>query len=106
MQYDDVPNLPGYAPEIGLLLSALQDNTREWRQELGTPSEDAIVWQPFEGSHSIGALILHMIEVEVWWLEEIGAGRPIEPAEAEELMSEQIKQESVSWPTPPREPIS
>ena len=102
----DVPALEGYDPEIGMLAAMLQDGTREWREELGDVDEDAIVWQPFPGSHSIGALILHMIECEVWWIESVAAGKELDAEAMKELMSEEIKQYSVEWPTPPNRPLS
>lgn len=87
-------------------LNALDDGTREWREELGNVDEDAIVWQPTPGFHSIGALILHIADVEVWWLHVVLGGRPYPEALRKKLLSEDTNQDDVQWPTPPRMPLA
>lgn len=104
MTYDIAP-LPGYDPEIGLLLAGLDDSTREWRENLEVPSVEAIVWQPWPDSYSIGALMLHIIECEMGWFEAFAAGIPEDPAEMELLMSARIDQMNVLWPVPPSQPL-
>lgn len=93
---EDVAPLPGCHPEVGLLLAALQDSTREYRENLeGTPDE-AVTWQARPGGHSIGALLLHMAEVELYWIVEVGAEKQI----AEGLMPEfDVDQDAGKWPT-------
>jgi uncharacterized damage-inducible protein DinB len=105
MLYDVAPR-DGYDPEIALLVAVLEDGTRKWRKEIGRVGKETLAWQPFEGSHSIGALILHMVEVEAWWFETVGSGRELSEAELKELMSADINQYSVSWPTPPKKTLS
>ena len=102
----DVAPLAGCQPDLGLLAAVLEDGTREWREELEGVTEDAIVWQPFPGGHSIGGLLFHIIEAEAFWVEMVCMGLPENEALFKELMSEQIKQYEVRWPTPPRKPIS
>lgn len=98
--------LPGFAsPEIALLASCLQDATNEWREELGKIDTDGMIWQPFPGGHSVGALILHMADAEAWWFESVAAGKSRPRGEAKLLLSEETKQYGVNWPTPPREPL-
>lgn len=54
-------SLRGYQESYGLLCAILQAGTNEWRLELDQElSENAVVWQPNPGMHSIGAIILHM----------------------------------------------
>jgi len=102
----DVEPLPGYPEPYGTLLATLQDSTREWRDELGDPEPDLIVWQPYPKSHSIGAVLLHIAEVEAYWIEEFSLGRAIDPEEAKLHMSAEIDQYAGSWPTAPAEPIA
>jgi len=104
MKYDIAP-LQGYHPEIGLLLAGLDDSTREWRENLEEPPIEAIIWQPWKGSYSIGALLLHIIECEAGWFENFAAGLPDNVEEQALLMSAQINQMEGTWPTPPAEPI-
>jgi uncharacterized damage-inducible protein DinB len=104
MQRLDLAPLGGKHPECGLLGAMLQDGTREWRDELKGATLDELVWQPFERAHSIGALILHIIDVEAWWMSQVtGKRRPV--GEAKLLLSDEIHQYGGHWPAPPREPL-
>jgi uncharacterized damage-inducible protein DinB len=105
MRSYDVSPVEGYDPQVGLLLATLDDSTREWRENLGQPPVEAITWRPAEGFHSIGALILHMIDTEVYWLEEFAAGKKMSDEETRLLMVQEIKQDDVQWPRPHAEPI-
>ncbi len=102
----DVAPLAGCHPEIGLLGASLVDGTREWRDELEEATVEQIVWQGRPGGHSIGGELLHIAEVEIWWIHHICCGRPMDPAEMEVLMSAQIQQYEGAWPTPPAEPLA
>jgi uncharacterized damage-inducible protein DinB len=103
----DVPPLPGYEDPYGLLCAILQDGTNEWRWELDQQlSEDAVVWQPHPGMHSIGGIILHIAAVEVFWFEQFALGLIPDPGEAKLLMSEETEVEAWAWPEPPRQPLS
>jgi uncharacterized damage-inducible protein DinB len=97
---------PGYQEPYGTLLATLQDGSREWREELGNPDPKHIVWQAVPNGHSIGALLLHIAEVEVYWIEQVCLGREIDPEEAKLYMSDEIDQDNGMWPTPPEKPIS
>ncbi len=103
----DAEPLPGYQEPYGLLCAILQDGTNEWRWELdGDLSEDAVVWQPYPGMHSIGAILLHIVSVEIFWFERFALGLPWDPEELKLLMSEEIDVDDWRWPEPPRRPIS
>ncbi len=104
MKYDVAP-VPGYHPEVGILLASLADSTREWRENLESPTVEAITWQPWQASYSIGAVMLHMIDCEIYWFETFAVGKPEDAEEAKLLMAKQIDQDNVKWPTPPAEPI-
>lgn len=101
----DVSPLTGHHPEIGLLLSSLIDSTREWRENLGDPPVEAIVWPCFPEGHSTGALILHLIDCESYWFETFCAGLPRDPQEVKLWMSDEVEQQIPRWPIPPAEPI-
>lgn len=88
--------------EIALMLAQLDEGTKEWLGELPadlTPEE--IAWQPFEGGHSIGALMVHIAEVEGFWLHHVAAGEPYRDLESEALDGASIDQDKILWPTPP-----
>lgn len=106
MIYDAKP-LPGYQEPYGLLCAILQDGTNEWRWEIDADlPEEAVVWQPFPGGHSIGAVILHIIDAEVGWMEEFALGKTMSAEERKLLMLEETDVDSWKWPTPPAEKLS
>jgi hypothetical protein len=43
--HEDVAPLADCHPEVGLLLSALQDSTREYRENLDSTVDEAVTWQ-------------------------------------------------------------
>jgi uncharacterized damage-inducible protein DinB len=102
----DIAPFPDYPQEYGTLLATLQDGTREWREELGDPDPKLIAWQAVPNGHSIGGVLLHIAEVEAYWIEEVGLGRTISPEELKLHMSAEIEQYAGCWPTPPAQPIS
>ncbi len=104
MTYDVAP-LPGYEPQIGLLLASLDDSTREWRENLEKPPIDAIMWQIAPNGPSIGALLLHLIDCEAGWIEQFCGGKPADPAQDALLMTKEVDQMSGTWPTPHEQPI-
>lgn len=104
MTYDVEP-LKGFEPEIGLLLSTMDDSTREWRENLEESPVEAITWQPYPKAYSIGALLLHLIDCEAYWLEQVIAGLPERPKESKLFLSQQTNQYKGEWPTPPAKPI-
>ncbi|MGI8924908.1 MAG: DinB family protein [Fimbriimonadales bacterium] len=103
----DAEPLPGYQEPYGLLCAILQDGTNEWRWELDQDlSEEAVVWQPVPGGHSIGGIILHIAITEVFWFERFALDIPWDPEEVNLLMAEEIDVDEWRWPVPPRQPIS
>ena len=103
----DTAPLPGYPEPYGLLCAILQDGTKEWRAELDPDlPEDAVVWQPHPGAHSVGAILLHIIWVETYWFEQFALGHSADPEERRLTMKDETDQLAWRWPAPPRKPIS
>lgn len=92
--------------QIGLLLSVLEDVTQKWTGELGTIPDEYLLWQSFPKGHSIGALILHIADVEAYWLHQIAAGATRSEEELTTLLSQETDQYAVQWPTPPARPLA
>lgn len=103
----DVAPLEARSPEIGHLLGMLEAGTRNMRSGLGEIDEDALVWQPCENAHSIGALLIHVAACEAAWLHLVAAGQDT-PLDLEEQMmgGPSIDQYAGIWPAPPRRPLS
>ncbi len=102
----DVLPVQGLHPELGLLLAMFEDGTREWREELGEVDEETVVRQAFPNGHSIGAVLMHIADVELWWIQEVAAGRPVSAEDEERLLANQTDQDAVKWPAPPRQPLA
>lgn len=102
----DVPTVAGLNVEIGLLLAMLDDGTKEWREELGEVEQEAVVWQPIPNGHSIGTVILHIADVEAFWLHEVAAGEKLPVEQAALLMGEDMDQYVGKWPVPPQQPLA
>ena len=102
----DVAPTVGLDVQMGLLLAMLDDGTNEWREELGAVSDEMVLWQPFPDGHSIGALILHIADVEAYWLHQIGDGQARSDEELSRLLSKETQQYDLSWPRPPAQPLS
>lgn len=101
----DVAPLPGYPETYGLLAAILQDATQDWRGELfdETIGPDAMSWQVRPGSYSMGAVMLHMAAVEVFWFEEFPLGRQWDPEERKLLQWDETDVDKGVWASPPAE---
>jgi len=97
--------LQGYPEPYGTLLATLEDSSREWRGELWNPDQKSIIWQAVPQGHSVGAVLLHIAEVEAYWIEEVCLGRALDPEESILYMSAEIDQDAGIWPVPPEKPI-
>jgi uncharacterized damage-inducible protein DinB len=105
MRYDVSPAL-GTEREIGVLVATWQDGTREWLDNLGEPTAEALTWQPFEGGPSIGGIMLHMAGCDHYWISEFVNNRPQDPESPALQYNNKVDQDNVSWSTPPAEPFA
>lgn len=105
MTFRDVAPLPGFHPEIGILLASLNDSTREWRRHLGEVSVEALRWQPAPKTYSISTLLMHLIDVEAEWFYSFCAGHDREEEEYKLLLSEETIQADNQWPAAPDYPL-
>ena len=102
----DVKPLAGVDAEIGLLQATWQDSTREWRKNLGEVTEEAIVWQPYPNGHSIGAVLLHMISCENYWIVKDILNEPVDQEHPAVKFDRTVDQYNAQWPAPPANPLS
>lgn len=102
----DAKPLTGYPEPYDQLAAILIDGTNEWRWELDPKlGEDAMVWQPHPGFHSIGSIILHIAAVEVFWFERFVLDQTGDPEERKLLMADEIDVDAWSWPAPHLQPL-
>jgi uncharacterized damage-inducible protein DinB len=106
MKSFDVKPVSGIEPALGLQLAMLANTTWEARDDLGRVGVEALRWQAFPGGHSIGGVLLHVIDVEAYWVERVGAKKRPDPEELKLLMADEIDQGREKWPTPPKRPLS
>ena len=106
MERRDVMPVTGLEVQTGLLLAMLDDGTQKWLENLGDVTNEMLLWQPFPNGHSIGTLILHIADVEAYWLHEIGGGLTRSPEELAVLLSNETQQYEFLWPAPPAQPLS
>ncbi|RYG36810.1 DUF664 domain-containing protein [bacterium] len=104
VRYDLHPPTDFADPEVALLFGALQDGTREWKEELaldGEPSPADLQRPLFASGHSIGALLLHIADVEIEWVETRTFGIPREFIEEKFMGGLDTDMENSIWPEPP-----
>ena len=103
--YDATPKIGG-EPTLATLLAVLDDGTREWREELGDLNESDLVNRPFPGGPSIGAVLLHMAEVEAWWIQTVLGGRPLSDDFKRRTLSDETRQDEGVWGDAPQMPYA
>lgn len=101
----DIAPVEGLESQLGLLVAALQDGTREWQENLEHPEPDAVWWQIRENGPSIGGSILHIAACEAYWLGEFVATLPADESSPATIYDQSLDQYIPHWPAPPREPI-
>lgn len=58
----------GFAPGIGFSLAALEEVREQLREAVKDMSDEDIARRAAPGTHTIGALTLHIGEAEWWWM--------------------------------------
>ena len=96
---------PNLNVEIATLIAALADGTREWRENLEVPSQEAMMWSPYPNGPSIGGLILHMASCEQYWLVKFAEGAEIPDGDPSWAYDETLDQFAPHWPLPPNESL-
>src|SRR5262249_6025575 len=63
-----ITELPGYDPEIGRWLWALEDGRRRTKDTLAGMDERAVDWVPAGRGDGIGTILYHLALIEADWL--------------------------------------
>lgn len=104
-QIIDIRPLSCMERQLGLIAKMIEEGTKRWRQELGDIDDDCVVWQPFPNGHSIGAVILHVSDVEQYWIQEVALSRARTRDDLRALYSLATDQNHCHWPAPPKRPL-
>ena len=105
MERIDLEARAGVDGDLGVLIATLLDGGREWRENLGNPSPEAVVWQPYPNGPSIGGLILHIASCEWYWLGNFANGEPEPVGNSAIEYDLALDQYGPHWPAPPAQPI-
>jgi len=97
----DLGGLERDASPVGLLWALLDDTTRMRRAEIGELDGDAVTWVPFPGMHSIGAVLMHIVDAEVHWIHEVVGGDLRSPERRVLLQSDATDQWNRRWAPAP-----
>jgi len=106
MELEDIAPLPGKSTELGVLAAALMDSTREWQQNLGRVSPKAITWQIYPDGPSVGGLLLHLIDVEAWWIKEFADKEQLGAEMPSTVYMRDLKVSKPYWPVAPGKPLA
>ncbi|MFN3728787.1 MAG: DinB family protein [Fimbriimonadaceae bacterium] len=91
----------------GLFCAMLQDATAEWRGELTEDLPSSIVtWRPQPAGRSIGAVMLHLIQTEVFWMRRFALDERVPDEVKRELLWDELDIDAGIWPDPPAQPLS
>ncbi|MBA2597643.1 MAG: DinB family protein [Chloroflexia bacterium] len=71
--------LPGYDPEIGLLLGMLEQGRQRTRERLENLHDQDLDWAPATGENSIGTILYHLAAIELDWLYSEVLEQPFPP---------------------------
>ena len=103
MEPIDLPCPGGEPGTLTLLRTILDDTTRMRRAEIGPLTDTIVRWQVAPGTHSIGAVMMHIIETEAQWIHEVLAGEARSPEERRIQQAEATDQWNGVWADPPAE---
>lgn len=91
--------------ELERVIEAWSETTERWRGGLAGVSDEALWWQPFRKSHSIGGILLHLADVEGQWFEEGLRGTPRSQDELDVVFGGEVRPPHGEWIEPPRWPL-
>ena len=78
----------GFFPTVGLIYSMLRLNREILKRKVAGLKPGHLAWQPDKYTNTIGTLLLHIAEAELWWMQEVIEGIPLTKKEKEEFRYE------------------
>ncbi len=67
----------GFTPGIGLCVSGMEEVREQVNKATVDLTNEEIARRAVPGAHSIGALVLHIGEAELWWIQCVVSGRKL-----------------------------
>jgi uncharacterized damage-inducible protein DinB len=84
----------GYEPSLARWLWALEDTRQRTKHSLEGLTDEIVDWMPPEGGNSIGALLYHIVVIEMSWLYEEILEVQEYPKELEPLLLYEVREEN------------
>ncbi len=109
LEHTDAAPLEGYPEPYAQMLGTLEDGTREWLGELGEDFDlppEAMTWRAWPDGPSLGCQMLHLVGVEVFWLQAFPAERQFTEGERGLYLWDDIDVDKPHWPEAPAQPFS
>jgi uncharacterized damage-inducible protein DinB len=78
----------GLSGEIAILYSMLEKNREKLKRKVGELNPNQLAWQPDQQTNTIGTLLIHIGEAELWWMQEVVQGRALTPEQIAEYRFE------------------
>jgi len=97
--------LPAKSPEIGLLLSVLEDSTREWTGDFDDATDDLVNFRAVDGEHCFGGVMLHIMAAERYWVDSVILNIAIDKADPAMVYDNLLDQNENDWPDAPTESL-
>ena len=80
----DLPDPGTRDPEVGLLYCLQQELRQRVKSIVAELSPSQLAWVPERGGNSIGMLLLHIVEAELFWIQYVCTGQEL-TAEQKEI---------------------
>ena len=71
--------------QIGLIYGMMEGIRRIVKEKAKKLKPVHLTWQPNRQTNTIGTLLLHIAEAELWWMQEVIAGKPLTKKQKEEF---------------------
>jgi len=84
----DLPDRGEMEPEVGLFYIMQQELRRRLKAAVAELTPKQLVWVPEKAGNSIGVLLLHIAEAELFWIQYVCAGQELTAEQKEELRTE------------------
>lgn len=74
-----------FSPKVGLIHSMLEENRFKLKRMVKSLKPKHLAWQPDKDTNSVGTLLLHIAEAELFWMQEVIAGKPLTKKQKQEF---------------------
>ncbi len=81
----DLPDPGRRDAQIGLLYAMQQELRERLLKAIAELTPSQMVWVPEDGGNSIGMIVLHIAEAELFWMQYVGTGNDLTPEQKAEF---------------------